>query len=160
MSRQIASTSSRACRPEAIRLPATPAPTIRMRGGRSVIAGLSSSAFRSGTLGDEGDEAAAVGALMLGAPGHEDCGVVEHAGDDRADRRTDVALLVNVAIIEHGVRLAAHEPVPRRLALDEACANEARVLRGKLRACPGSQDRPGRGGRRRRRARRRGYRGR
>jgi hypothetical protein len=29
----------------------------------------------------------------------------------------DVALLVNVAIVEHGVRLAAHEPVPRRLAL-------------------------------------------
>ena len=132
MSRQIASTSSRARRPEAIRLPATPAPTIRMRGGRSVIAGLSSSAFRSGTLGDEGDEAAAVGALMLGA----------------RDAKIAVSLSTLATTAPTAARmwrcwsmspslsmvcgLPRTRPLPRRLALDEACANEARVARAKL----------------------------
>src|SRR5271156_4467195 len=60
---------------------------------------------------DDRDHAAAVGPLVLGAAGDEDRGVVDDAGGDRADRRADMPLLVDVAIIEHRMRFAADHAV-------------------------------------------------
>src|SRR5580692_11586022 len=109
-SRQARSISPRCARPEVIRLPAIPAPQTTMHGRtvrfmrrglwRTMNAGRRqpdvSCAFR-----DDRDHAAAVGPLVLGAAGDEDRGVVDDADGDRADRRADMPLLVDVAIIEH-----------------------------------------------------------
>ena len=53
---------------------------------------------------------------MLGTAGDEDAAVAQHAGDQAADRTTDMALRVDVGVVEHGVARAAHLAAAVRLS--------------------------------------------
>src|ERR1700687_3021467 len=75
---------------------------------------------RTALFSDDRDHPALVGSLVLGAARDEQCSIVQHAADDGADRAANMALLVHVAVVQHGVRLTAHHAVARRLALDES----------------------------------------
>ena len=60
---------------------------------------------------------------MFRAAGHEDPAVANHAGDQAPDRAADVALRVDIGVIEHGVPVAADTPAAIRLALDQDSRN-------------------------------------
>src|SRR5271167_2185459 len=134
-SRQARSISPRCVRPEVIRLPAIPAPQTTMRGRTFGLIRRRLSQPMNGSCGafrDDRDHAAAVGPLVLGAAGDEDRGVVDDAGGDRADRRADMPLLVDVAIIEHHMRFAADHAVAGGFAFHKDGSDPRRLFAGKL----------------------------
>ncbi len=69
--------------------------------------------------GDHRDQAAAVRALVLGAAGHEDAAIADHAGHEAGDGAADVALGIDVGIVEHGVAMSPDPAAPIRLAFDQ-----------------------------------------
>ena len=75
---------------------------------------------------DDGDRAAAVRPLMLGAAGDEDLGVADEAGERAGDEGAGVAGRGNVAVVEHRVAVAAQDARRARLppwrAARRACA--------------------------------------
>ena len=56
---------------------------------------------------------------MLGAARDEDPAVADHGGDETAERAADVALGVDVGVVQHGVALAADSAAAVRLARQE-----------------------------------------
>ena len=68
---------------------------------------------------DRGDRRGAGRALMLGPAGDEDRRIERDRGDDGADRRARVALVVDVGVRQHGVAPAADRAGRARLGLGE-----------------------------------------
>src|ERR1700736_388340 len=64
---------------------------------------------------------------MFCAPGDKQRRIVEHGGDDCADRPANVPLLIEIAVVQHGVRAAANSSVTLSLAFDEHGSNAARL---------------------------------
>jgi len=70
---------------------------------------------------------------MLGAAGHEDPAVADHAGDQTRDRAADMALGVDVGVVEHGVPTTANFSASIRLAFHQHGRDPACVCRRDLR---------------------------
>ena len=76
-------------------------------------------------LGDDGEDAAAIRPLMLRPPETNNAVSLRMLATIAADGGADVALVVDVTIVQHGIGRPRTNPVPRRLAFDEAGADAA-----------------------------------
>src|ERR1700732_2734665 len=83
-------------------------------------------------LDDDGNHPPAIGALVLCATGYKQRSVVEHGSDDCADRSANVSLLIDIAVVQHGVRATANGCVTLRLAFDECGPNTTCLRRWNL----------------------------
>ena len=72
---------------------------------------------------------------MLGASGHEDTAIADHARDQPGDRAADMALGIDVGVVEHGMTVAANMAATVGFAFHQHRGDAGGVPRGDLRCC-------------------------
>src|ERR1700741_89693 len=66
-----------------------------------------------------GHYSSAVRALVLGASGNKESSIIVDRSRNCADCRSDMPLLIDITIVQHGVPTPADSSIPLGLALDE-----------------------------------------
>ena len=83
-------------------------------------------------LSDHGHHSSAVRALMLGASGNKEGGIIVDRGRNCADCRSDMPLLIDITVVQHGVPAPADGAISLGFAFDEYSADPACLLRRDL----------------------------